>query len=246
MRGKVYITGAGPGDPALLTLKAHHIIGQADVILHDRLINKKILKLAPKRCEIIYVGKSDQMHILKQDQINKLLLQKARAGKKVVRLKGGDPFLFGRGAEEALYLAKKNIPFEVIPGVTSAIGVPELAGIPLTHRKMASSVAILTGHEAGNKKSTIDWPALGKIHTLVFLMGASHIGQIAGKLVKSGRSKNELVALIERGSTANEHVTVATLGGIIKHPPILKPPAIIVVGKVVRLREQLFSCKDGL
>src|SRR3989338_8677943 len=188
-KSKVYLTGAGPGDPGLITLKAIECLKKAKVVIYDRLVNPELLKYAPKDAEILYAGKASKKHSLNQDEINRVIVKKAKEGKTVVRLKGGDPFLFGRGAEEALELAKNKIPFEVIPGVSSAIAVPAYAGIPLTHREFTSSVGIFTGHEEKDKtNSAINWPKISTgLGTLVFLMGVENLSFIVKNLLSSGR-----------------------------------------------------------
>ena len=183
---KVYIIGAGPGDPGLITLKAIECLRLADVVVYDNLVNEELLKYAPQRARFIYAGKKGGDHTLPQDKINYLLAKEALDGNTVVRLKGGDPFVFGRGGEEAEVLAAQGVPFEVIPGVTSAIAVPAYAGIPLTHRGFTSTVAFITGHEDPAKdKSDIDWQALTRIGTLVFLMGVKNLGKITKELLRT-------------------------------------------------------------
>ena len=240
--GKVYIIGAGPGDPGLITLKAVQALAGADVVIYDNLVNEELLKYAPVNARFTYAGKQGGDHTLSQDQINALLEQEARAGHTVARLKGGDPFIFGRGGEELQVLAANGIPFEVIPGVTSAIAAPAYAGIPLTHRRMASTVAFVTGHEDPTKgKSDIDWQALARIGTLVFLMGVKNIEKIVKELEDNGRSPKAPVALIRWGTTARQEILTGTLSSIVKLAREQKfaPPAIFVVGEVVALRDTL-------
>lgn len=242
--GKVYITGAGPGDIELLTLKAYNIIQKADVILYDRLINEEILNLAPKNAILVYVGKEDGKHTIPQDDINRLLYNYAIQYQNVVRLKGGDPFVFGRGGEEALFLALNGIEFEIIPGITSAIAVPAYSGIPLTFRGMSSSFAVLTGHEDPNKgELSVHWESLKEIETLVFLMGVKNRQYIAQKLIEYGRDRNQPVALIHAGTTEKQYTIVCTLGELAENPPEINPPAVIVIGNVVYLREKLHYFK---
>ncbi len=237
MAGKVYLVGAGPGDPELLTLKAYRVIKSADVILYDRLINQEILELAKPDCKLVYVGKEDGKHLKKQEEINHLLLYYARRYDTVVRLKGGDPFVFGRGGEEAIFLRKYRIDFEVVPGITSAVSVPAYAGIPITHRGLASSFAVITGHESPEKKqSSIDWKSLKGIDTLVFLMCVSNRKHIAKKLIEAGRNPDEPVAFIHRGTTEHQTVVETTLKELIEKDIDIKPPSVMVVGKVVKLR----------
>ncbi len=234
----VYLAGAGAGDSGLLTLKAREVLERADVVIYDRLADDEILKFCPN-AKKIYVGKEAGKHTLKQEEINRLLVDEARENKNVVRLKGGDPFVFGRGGEEAIYLRENNLPFEIIPGVTSAIAVPAYAGIPVTHRGVATSFAVVTGHEAPNKpESTINWTKLATaVDTLIFLMGIANLPQIVEKLIENGRAPETPAALIRWGTKNNQEVFVTTLA---KAPDAkILPPAIFVVGEVVNLREQL-------
>lgn len=234
--GKVYLVGAGPGDVELLTLKALRLIKSADVILYDRLVNPEILLFAKPDCELVYVGKEDGKHTLEQERINTLLLEYATKREVVVRLKGGDPFVFGRGGEEALFLATHGIEFEVVPGVSSAIAVPAYAGIPLTFRGLSSSFAVITGHEDPKKKSSsINWESLKGIDTLVFLMAVSNRQAIAKKLIEVGREPKEPVAFIESGTTPDQKLQITTLEGVAYNPPDIKPPAVMIVGHVVGL-----------
>lgn len=247
--GKVYLVGAGPGDPRLITLGGLECIKKAQVIIYDRLINPLLLKHAPKEAEIIYAGKSPANHSLTQKQINRLLVLKSKKdGKRVVRLKGGDPFLFGRGAEEAMALAENNIPFEVIPGVSSAIAVAAYAAIPLTHRGYASSVGIFTGHEDPSKKTSgIDWEKIScGLGTLVFLMGIENLKKIAGKLLKFGRPEQTPCCLIQNGSLPRQKILIRPLKDIVKAAKELnfKPPAILIVGNVVALQKKLNPVKS--
>lgn len=240
--GKVYIIGAGPGDPGLITVKGADCLRRATVIVYDFLANQELLKYARPEARFIYVGKKGGDHTLAQDKINDLLVAEAKAGNTVARLKGGDPFIFGRGGEEAEVLARNNVPFEIIPGVTSAIAVPAYAGIPLTHRGFTSAVAFVTGHEdPGKEKSGIDWPALAGIGTLVFLMGVKNISRIAAALVENGKSPSTPAALIRWGTTSRQEILAATLDSIAERAKEsdFTPPAILVVGGVVNLREEL-------
>ncbi len=238
--GKVYLVGAGPGDVELLTLKAYKLIKSADAILYDRLINQEILSLAKPDCELVYVGKEDGKHTIPQEKINKLLLRYAYTKDTVVRLKGGDPFVFGRGGEEALFLAQHHVEFEVVPGVSSAIAVPSYAGIPLTFRGISSSFAVITGHEdPGKEKSDIDWRSLKGINTLVFLMAVKNRQEIAKRLIEVGRDPKEPVAFIEKGTTQDQRTVISDLLEVSQSAPEVNPPAIMVVGKVVKLREML-------
>ncbi|MBR2520134.1 MAG: uroporphyrinogen-III C-methyltransferase [Selenomonadaceae bacterium] len=234
----VYLVGAGAGDVGLLTLKAAEILKSADVVIYDRLADDEILNLCPN-AKKIYVGKSAGNHTLKQDEINQLLVDTARENKIVVRLKGGDPFVFGRGGEEAIYLRENNLPFEIVPGVTSAIAVPAYAGIPVTHRGIAASFAVVTGHEDPNKEtSSINWKNLATaVDTLIFLMGVANISKIVAKLIENGRKPETPAAIIRWGTKSTQEVFVTTLAEAPNAK--IQPPAIFLVGEVVNLREQL-------
>lgn len=242
-QGIVYLIGAGPGDPGLMTVRGKSILQKADVIVYDRLIGTSILAWANPSAELIYAGKKPASHSFSQDQINRLLAEKARNGKTVVRLKGGDPFLFGRGAEEAIFLAEQGVRFEVVPGVSSAIAAPAYAGIPLTHRDMASSVAIITGHEKPEKgSSSLRWKELSQaVDTLVFLMAIENLETITGNLLRHGRSPETPCALVIKGTTARQQVLSGTLGSIagIARDASAKPPAVLVIGNVAALRRHL-------
>jgi len=238
--GKVYLTGAGPGDLELLTLKALRVIEEADVIIYDRLANPDILEKAKSGCEFVYVGKEDGRHIVPQDEINEIIYQNALKYENVVRLKGGDPFVFGRGGEEALYLLERDIKFDVIPGITSAISAPAYAGIPVTHRGVSVSFRVVTGHESPNKKeSQIPWDNFKTDDTIVFLMGLHNLPKISKKLMEIGKASDYPVAVISKGTTAEQSVVVGTLSDIVEKAKDIPTPALIVVGKVVKLREQL-------
>lgn len=243
MQGKVYLVGAGPGDFGLITLKGYELIGQADVIVYDRLADDKLLKKARQDAEMIYVGKASSRHTMRQEEINQLLVDKAKTGAMVVRLKGGDPFVFGRGGEEALELLKADIPFEVVPGITSAISVPAYAGIPVTHRGIATSFAVITGHEDPTKsESTIKWSSLAKgVDTLVFLMGVENLPNITENLIKHGRPAETPAAVIRWGTKPEQRVLETTLGTAAQDVKEagLKPPAIFIVGEVTKLRQDL-------
>ena len=241
-KGKVYIIGAGPGDTGLITLKGIECLSSADVVIYDYLVSKDLLKYARSDTRFIYAGKQGGSHTLSQWQINDLLVKEATAGNIVARLKGGDPFIFGRGGEEAEKLAASGIPFEIVPGVTSAIAVPAYAGIPLTHRGLTSTVAFVTGHEDPTKdKSDIDWQALARIGTLVFLMGVKNIEKIVKELKDNGRSPNTPAALIRWGTTPRQDILTGMLANIATLAKERKfaPPAILVVGEVVALRDTL-------
>ena len=243
MKGKVYLIGAGPGDYRLLTLKACDCLKQADTVVYDRLADARILQYAPQDAEYIYVGKASSQHTMTQDKICQLLVDLAKEGKTVVRLKGGDPFVFGRGGEEALLLQENDLPFEIVPGVTSAISVPAYAGIPVTHRGIAASFAVVTGHEDPTKdNSDINWQQLATAtDTVVFLMGVANLPKITAKLMENGRSGDTPVAIIRWGTKAQQQVwtsTVAEAAEMAKREQI-KPPCIFLVGNVVKLREKL-------
>jgi len=235
-RGKVYLVGAGPGDPELITVKGMKLIQQADAIIYDFLIDERLLSFARKDAELICAGKSSSHHTMKQEEINQLLAEKAKEHSVVVRLKNGDPYVFGRGAEEAASLAGQNIPFEVVSGVSSAVAVPASAGVPLTHRDYASSVAIITGHRRDDEELKIP-----NADTLVFLMPVANLERIAEKLLEEGRSPETPCALIEKGTLPSQKVVQGNLGSIFKNSKAqdIKPPAIFVVGDVVNLRKSL-------
>ncbi|ATZ61112.2 MAG: uroporphyrinogen-III C-methyltransferase [Methanosarcinales archaeon Met12] len=241
--GRVFLVGAGPGDPELLTKKAERIIKEADVILYDQLIGSEIIKSFPAGAELIDVGKHAGLHKFEQDEITQMLIEHAREGKIVVRLKGGDPYLFGRGGEEAEALAAEGIGVEVVPGVTSAIAAPACAGIPVTHRECASMVTFITGHEDPTKeKSALDWNLLAKMSgTLVVLMGVKGIERNVNALLRRGKNPETPVALVERGTTDEQKVTIGVLRNIVQLAEAVgvKPPAVMVIGDVVRLHETL-------
>ncbi len=243
MTGKVYLVGAGPGDPDLITVKGLRCVSEADVIVYDRLINRRILAHAKPGAEIIDVGKVAARHILPQPEINALLAAKALEGKMVVRLKGGDPFVFGRGGEEAETLAEAGVPFEVVPGVTSAIAVPAYAGIPVTHRDFTSTLAIITGHEDPTKDtSDVAWDKIATgAGTLVFLMGMANLPHITTLLIENGRSPQTPIALVRWGTFAEQETLVGTLENIVAKVKEVDfaPPAVMVVGEVVNLRDKL-------
>jgi uroporphyrinogen III methyltransferase/synthase len=241
--GKVYLAGAGPGDPGLITVAASEALRRADVVVYDRLVNEQLLELTPDGCERIYAGKLPDRHTLTQDEINVLLIEKAREGKRVVRLKGGDPFVFGRGGEEAMALVEAGVPFEVIPGVTSAVAAAAYAGIPVTHRGVAASVAFVTGHEDPTKDTQdVDWQRLATaVDTLVLMMGVGQLGEIATKLIDAGRPATTPVAVVEWGTLARQRTVTGALGEIadIASTAGITSPALVVVGEVVNLRETL-------
>lgn len=241
--GIVYLVGAGPGDPGLITVKGLECIKKAEVLVYDRLAAKRLLSYAPKNCEMIYVGKLPDRHTLRQEEINQLLVDKGLAGKIVTRLKGGDPYVYGRGGEEGELLRANGVPFEVVPGITSAIAVPAYAGIPVTHRDCTSSFAIITGHEDPNKTaSSIAWDKIATgIGTLVFLMGVGNLSMIVKNLVDNGRAETTPVALIRWGTRPEQQVLTGTLADIVAKVAEagFTSPAIIIVGEVVKLRETL-------
>ncbi|MDZ7665960.1 MAG: uroporphyrinogen-III C-methyltransferase [Desulfotignum sp.] len=241
--GKVYLIGAGPGDPGLLTLKAKSCIEQADVVVYDYLASPSFLSYASKEAQCIYVGKKGGDHTLTQDKINQLLVEKANQGLNVARLKGGDPFVFGRGAEEAQELLASGVQYEVIPGVTSAISAPAYAGIPVTHRDHTSFVSFITGHEDPTRKdSRMQWDLFAKSDaTLVFLMGVKNLANIVTQLMDHGKSADTPVALVRWGTTPQQQTVTGTLATIVEivQQAQLKSPAIIVVGSVVNLRKEL-------
>ena len=226
-----------------MTLKALKVLRKADVVVYDRLVMKILLKLTPAKAEKIYAGKRSGKHPMPQEKICAILTQRARSGKVVVRLKGGDPFLFGRGAEEALEMKRAGIQFEIVPGITSALAVPAYAGIPLTHRDYASSVAIVTGHEDPAKvKNRVKWEKLASsVDTLIVLMGVKKLKAIVQGLIKGGRDPKTNIAIIEWGTTKRQRKTIGTLEDIIKkaNESRVKPPAVIVVGDVVSLEQEL-------
>ncbi len=243
MTGKVFLIGAGPGDPGLMTVKGVECLKRADVVLYDYLADESLLGHARLDAEIIYVGKKGGDHTLSQDGINRLLVEKALAGKIVARLKGGDPYIFGRGGEEAEACVDAGVPFEVVPGVTSPIGASCYAGIPLTHRDFTSTVAFVTGHEDPTKEaSSIDWKALaGGIGTIVFLMGVKNLPEITRRLIEAGRDAETPVAVIQWGTRPYQRTVTGTLETITKivADAGIQAPAITVVGEVVRLRDRL-------
>ncbi|HKI02169.1 MAG TPA: uroporphyrinogen-III C-methyltransferase [Thermoanaerobaculia bacterium] len=239
MKGIVYLVGAGPGDPRLITVLGLERLRQADVVIYDRLISEALLAEAPPGAERIFVGKAPGEHSCRQEDISALLIHHARAGRIVVRLKGGDPFVFGRGGEEALACAEAGIPWEVVPGVSSPVAVPARAGIPITHREVAGGYAVVTGHCAEGDRQ--DWQALSRMDTLVILMGLARLPEIAAALLFHGRRVDTPVAVIAQGTLPGERTVVGTLGTIAGDAARagLRSPATIVVGEVVRLRERL-------
>ena len=233
--------GAGPGDPDLITLKAIELIKKADVVLYDRLVSKKILAMIPKRCKSIYVGRAVGDDTTHQDSTNELMVKYAKLKKTVIRLKGGDPIIFGRGGEEAEFLKSFKIKYEIIPGITSGIGSATYAGIPLTHRQFASSVVFVTGHEDPEKKTeVVKWKKLAKsVDTIVIMMGLSRIEEISKKLIEGGMDKTTPVAVIQNGTTPKQKMIKGTISNIsnkIKRNKI-RPPTNIIIGRVVDLSD---------
>ncbi len=241
--GHVYLIGAGPGDPGLITVRGRECISLADVVVYDYLANEQLLEFAPSHAELIYAGKIGGAHNHEQWQINSLLVEKAKEGKVVARLKGGDPFIFGRGGEECEALVAAGISYEIVPGVTAGIGAAAYAGIPLTHRSVTTSVAFVTGHEHQEKDDTeIDWERLSLgSGTIVFYMGVKNLPQITASLMDHGRSPDTPVALVRWGTRPEQQILVGTLSDIAEkaHKEAFKAPAITIVGEVVRLREKL-------
>ena len=235
--GKVYLVGAGPGDPELITWKGRLALARADALLYDHLANPALLALAPAAAERIYVGKKKAVHTCTQDEICRMLVERARRGLTVVRLKGGDPYIFGRGCEEAEALADAGVPFEVIPGVTAPLGMAAYAGVPLTHRAHTSVVTFVTGHEAEH----IDWSSVGRAETLVIFMGLTAFRQIAERLMACGRSPDTPAIAVRWATRADQQSVTGTLGTLVdqieRHQ--IRPPATIIVGEVVRLRDKL-------
>jgi uroporphyrin-III C-methyltransferase len=246
--GKVYIVGAGPGHPELLTIKAAELLKTGDVIVYDRLVQEEVLALSKPSAERIYMGKTVGRHDSRQVEIHELLVRKSQEGKTVVRLKGGDPFVFGRGGEEAEYLADHGVPFEVVPGVSSALAAPASAGIAITHRDAGSAVAIVTGHEANRDESRLNWDALAGMDTLVFLMSVSTVRRVAQKLMDCGRDPETPAAMIQMAFWHGEKVLTATLATIADEVERtgVEPPATLVIGEVVRLREKLKQSQRDL
>ncbi|MFT5182841.1 MAG: uroporphyrin-III C-methyltransferase [Alphaproteobacteria bacterium] len=239
--GWVWLVGAGPGDPALLTLAALHALQCADVVVYDALVDPRVLALAPESAELIYAGKRGGRPSLKQPDISARLVQLARAGHRVLRLKGGDPFVFGRGGEEALALVGAGIPFRIVPGITAATGGLAYAGIPVTHRDVNSAVTFVTGHNVkGGVPDDLDWTALARgAPVLVFYMALKHLDEIAARLIEGGRKANEPAAIITSATSGEQKVIETTLGAAPGRACEVSPPALFVVGEVVRLRAGL-------
>jgi uroporphyrin-III C-methyltransferase/precorrin-2 dehydrogenase/sirohydrochlorin ferrochelatase len=245
--GEVAIVGAGPGDPGLLTLRAFQLMQQAEVVVFDRLVSTEIMAMVTPKAERIDAGKSSKKHVLTQDRTNELLVEQARLGKKVLRLKGGDPYIFGRGGEEVEYLIEAGVPFRVVPGITSAQGCSTYAGFPLTHRDYAQSVTFVTGHRkseggiSGVGDLALDWKSLAaSAHTVVFYMGLGNAEAISSEMIRAGRASSTPVALIERGTRPGQRTLITDLlsmpDAIIHHG--FQPPTMIVVGEVVSMARQ--------
>jgi uroporphyrin-III C-methyltransferase len=248
--GKVYLVGAGPGDPQLLTIKAVKALKDADVVIYDRLgVSEDVLCLAPDSAERIFVGKRTGLHEVPQDQITNIIIDKAKQGGKIVRLKGGDPFIFGRGGEEAEALVAEGIEFEIIPGISSSVSAPMYAGIPLTHRDYAASVAIITGHRAGDAEKPVDWVKIANaVDTMVILMGVESLEGIVGKLIAGGINPEKPVAMVESGTLPQQRTLISTLGTVVKEAAEkqIKPPSVIVIGEVANLGRKLAWFKQPL
>jgi len=245
MNGCVALVGAGPGDPGLMTVRGLAALERAEVVVYDRLVDPRLLDEAPASALRVFVGKASGAHALPQEEINALLVTHARRGRRVVRLKGGDPYVFGRGGEEAEALAAAGIPFEVVPGVSSAVAAPAAAGIPLTHRAVASSFAVVTGHEDERRApGRVDWSRLATaVDTLVILMGLENLPRIARALMDAGRAAETPVALVERGTTSAQRVVIGRLDTIatLAVSAGVRSPTVIVVGEVVALRSRLLA-----
>lgn len=238
-KGRVYLIGAGPGDPDLITVRGANVLKEADVIVYDRLANPELLSLAPENSEHIYVGKRPGKPSVSQQQINHILITRAQAGKKVVRLKGGDPFVFGRGGEECEALKSENIPFEVVPGISSALAAPAFAGIPLTHRETARSFTVVTGHTISGTDTFENWDYLVHTDTLVVLMGMRTLPALAVKLISNGREADTPVAVIEKATYRDQKVVTGTLSTIAEKAEHLSPPATIVIGELASMAHDI-------
>ncbi|MEI7826325.1 MAG: uroporphyrinogen-III C-methyltransferase [Euryarchaeota archaeon] len=239
-KGKVFLVGAGPGDPDLLTRKAERVIKDADMVLYDKLVDERVIALVPQKAELMDVGKDQAHHKVPQFKINELLVKYARSGKTVVRLKGGDPYVFGRGGEEAEELIAHGVEVEVVPGISSAVAVPAYAGIPVTHRNYASTLTIITGHEAAGNE--LQWDVLARLDgTLVILMGVSTLAENVSNLIAFGKSARTPAAIIAHGTTRDQTVVVGTLDDIARKAEAadVTAPAVLIVGDVVKLRDTL-------
>lgn len=232
--GTVYLVGAGPGDPDLITVKGQRLLRRTDVVVYDRLVHGDLVREAGPDTEAFFVGKAPGEHSVVQAEINALLTTKARRGKGVVRLKGGDPFVFGRGGEEAWHLRRANVPFEVVPGISSATGVPAYAGVPVTHRGRSRAFTVVTGHTCTMDDTALDWDHLVSVDTLVVLMGLRRLPEIAEKLIEAGRPADTPVAVIASGATADQQVVRGPLNAIEEQLEFLEPPVTVVIGEVAR------------
>jgi len=238
---RVWLVGAGPGDPELLTLKAARLLASADVVVHDHLVAPEILARLPRRAERIYAGKQRGRHTMTQGEINRLLVSLARQGKRIVRLKGGDPFIFGRGGEEALALARAGIAFEVVPGITAATGVAAAVGIPLTHRSIAQACVLVTGSRRKGD-ADLDWEGLARAgQTIVVYMGLAGLDRVSRELIAHGLAPRTPAAIIQQGTTPSQRIVAGTLAGLprLAAEAHLRAPTLIVIGRVVRLRQAL-------
>lgn len=245
--GKVYLVGTGPGDADLITIKALKCIRNADIILYDRLVNKSLLDEAKPTATFVFCGKHPNNHTMNQEEINHLLIKYGKQCKIVTRLKGGDPIIFGRGAEEAEALAKSGIPFEIVPGITAGIAAPAYAGIPITHRELGSSFAVVTGHGSKGKINDVNWNSLAKgVDTLVIYMGIGNLSEICSVLLYHGKMADTPVALIHWGTTTQQRTVIGTLSTIVESAKREKisNPSMIVIGEVVRLREKIAWFKE--
>lgn len=249
MVGKVYLVGAGPGDPDLITVKGLRCIEQADVILYDRLVNPELLKHAKNEAQLVYCGKLPHYHTMKQETINRFLVKYAKKGLQVVRLKGGDPFVFGRGGEEAEECAKHDVPFEIVPGITAGIAASAYAGIPVTHRTLSKSFAFITGHQAGDEAAEHQWAHLANgVDTICVYMGVSQLSTIINQLIRHGKSPQTPIALIHWGTLGVQRTvtgTLETIEGLVQEAQISNP-SMIVIGEVVRLHEKLNWFEDEI
>lgn len=242
MTGKAYLVGAGPGRPDLITVRGLRLLQHAEVVIYDHLIARELLDEAPATAEMIFAGKDPQRHTLSQEAITRLLVEQVQQGRQVVRLKGGDPFVFGRGGEEALALVRAGLPFEVVPGVTSAVAVPAYAGVPVTHRGIATAFAVVTGHEAaGHADHTTDWGALSHLHALVIMMGLRQVQNVCIALQEAGRDPDTPAIAISWGTTDQQQTvraTIATLPAALDRRS-LPTPVVIVIGEVAALADEL-------
>ncbi|MDR4946948.1 uroporphyrinogen-III C-methyltransferase [Neobacillus cucumis] len=242
MAGKVYLVGAGPGDPDLITVKGLRCLQEADVILYDRLVNSELLRFAKKGAQLVYCGKLPHYHTMKQETINHFLVKYAKKGYQVVRLKGGDPFVFGRGGEEAEECVKHEVPFEVVPGITSGIAASAYAGIPVTHRGLSKSFAFITGHQASDEAAEHQWTHLANgVDTLCIYMGVSHLPTITKQLMDAGKSPDTPIALVHWGTLSDQQTVVGTLETIVElvKEAAISNPSMIVIGEVVKLHHRL-------